>query len=64
MVLQLAASGGTFPIETVPKFFQSIYKFMPMNYTIRLIKESLIKVDNGMIAKNACILVGIFKNKT
>ena len=60
MVLQLAASGGTFPIETVPKFFQSIYKFMPMNYTIRLIKESLIKVDNGMIAKNACILVGIF----
>ena len=58
--LQLAASGGTFPIETVPKFFQSIYKFMPMNYTIRLIKESLIKVDNGMIAKNACILVGIF----
>ena len=60
LVLQLAASGGTFPIETVPKFFQSIYKFMPMNYTIRLIKESLIKVDNGMIAKNACILVGIF----
>ena len=60
LVLQLAASGGTFPIETVPKFFQSIYKFMPMNYTIRLIKESLIKVDNGMIAKNACILIGIF----
>lgn len=60
LVLQLAASGGTFPIETVPKFFQSIYKFMPMNYTIRLIKESLIKIDNGMIAKNACILVGIF----
>ena len=60
LVLQLAASGGTFPIETVPKFFQSIYKFMPMNYTIRLIKESLIKVDNGMIAKNECILVGIF----
>lgn len=60
LVLQLAASGGTFPIETVPKFFQSIYKFMPMNYTIRLMKESLIKVDNGMIAKNACILIGIF----
>lgn len=43
LVLQLATSGGTFPIETVPKFFQSIYPYMPMNYTIRLIKESLIK---------------------
>lgn len=59
LVLQLAASGGTFPIETVPSFFQSIYKFMPMNYTIRLMKESLIKVDNGMVAKNVWILLGI-----
>lgn len=59
LVLQLAASGGTFPIETVPSFFQGIYKFMPMNYTIRLMKESLIKVDDGMIARNAWILIGI-----
>lgn len=59
LVLQLAASGGTFPIETVPSFFQAIYKFMPMNYTIRLMKESLIKIDNGMIASNVWILIGI-----
>ena len=60
LVLQLAASGGTFPIETVPKFFQAIYKFMPMNYTIRLLKESLVKVDDGMVRTNAWILIGIF----
>lgn len=59
LVLQLAASGGTFPIETVPKFFQSLYPFMPMNYTIRLIKESLIKEDSGMILQNAWIVLGI-----
>lgn len=59
LVLQLAASGGTFPIETVPKFFQSIYPYMPMNYTIRLIKESLIKTDSGMIMPNILILLGI-----
>ena len=59
LVLQLAASGGTFPIETVPSFFQAIYKFMPMNYTIRLMKEALIKVDSGMVASNVGILVGI-----
>lgn len=60
LVLQLAASGGTFPIETVPSFFQKIYALMPMNYTIRLMKESLIKVDNGMIAHNSLVLLGIF----
>ena len=48
-----------FPIETVPKFFQSIYPYMPMNYTIRLIKESLIKTDSGMIMPNILILLGI-----
>ncbi|MEI3395909.1 MAG: hypothetical protein V8R82_09585 [Clostridia bacterium] len=58
LVLQLAASGGTFPIETVP-IFQSIYPYMPMNYTIRLIKESLIKTDSGMIMPNILILLGI-----
>lgn len=59
LVLQLAASGGTFPIETVPNFFQNIYKFMPMNYTIRLMKEALIKIDTGMISSNLVILIGI-----
>lgn len=59
LVLQLAASGGTFPIETVPKFFQSIYNYMPMNYSIRLIKESLIQSDNSMTWNNGMVLVGI-----
>ncbi len=59
LVLQLAASGGTFPIETVPSFFRSIYTYMPMNYSIRLIKESIISTDLGMIWSNAGILLGI-----
>jgi len=60
LVLQLAASGGTFPIETVPKFYQSIYKFMPMNYTIRLLKESIVEINTDMLTKNLSILFGIF----
>ena len=60
LVLQLAASGGTFPIETVPKGFQILYNFMPMNYTIKLLKESLVKIDSGFIASNVCIILGIF----
>ena len=60
LVLQLAASGGTFPIETVPKGFQAIYNFMPMNYTIKLLKESLVKIDYGFIASNVWLIIGIF----
>lgn len=59
LVLQLAASGGTFPIETVPKFFQKIYALMPMNYSIRLIKECIIQINQNMVIKNIIILLSI-----
>ena len=29
LVMQVAGSGGTFPIETLPKFFQMLYPFLP-----------------------------------
>jgi putative membrane protein len=34
LVLQLGASGGTFPIQTSPGFFQAINPFLPMTYSI------------------------------
>lgn len=59
LVFQLAASGGTFPIETVPSFFQKIYHLMPMNYTIKLIKESIILENSNIVIKNSLILLSI-----
>ncbi len=59
LVLQLAASGGTFPIETVPQGFQAISKFMPMTYTIKLLKESLVLLNNSSMVHNLLIIVGI-----
>ena len=29
MVIQVAGSGGTFPVEVLPKVFQYLYKYMP-----------------------------------
>ena len=60
LVLQLAASAGTFPIETVPTFFQAIYSFMPMNYTIRLLKEALVQLNSNFVLYNAVIIFIIF----
>ena len=42
LVLQLAASGGTFPVETINKAFQAITPYLPMTYSIKLLKEILV----------------------
>ena len=56
LVLQLAASGGTFPIQTVSKEFQFLNPILPMTYTIKLIKESVMIIDKGFALKNIGIL--------
>lgn len=59
LVLQLASSGGTFPVEIIDESFQKISPYMPMTYTIKLIKESVIMERYGVVANNAKILLGI-----
>ena len=58
LVFQLTASGGTFPMETTPEFFQTIYAFMPMHYSVDLIKEMLISIDGNIIAQSVGVLGG------
>ncbi|RCX17062.1 putative membrane protein [Fontibacillus phaseoli] len=41
LVLQLAGSGGTFPIQVTPPFFQAIYPFLPFTYGISLMREAV-----------------------
>ena len=77
LVLQLAACGGTFPIETEPQIYQIIYPFMPMTYSLDLLKESFININSSFLMKDILVLiiiwivfttltviVGIRKNKT
>lgn len=42
LILQLAAAGGTFPIETIDKGFQVITPYLPMTYSIKLLREILV----------------------
>lgn len=60
LILQLAASGGTFPIETVTKGFRFMNNFLPMTYAVRLLKESLIKFENNLFTTNFLVLLVIF----
>ena len=60
LVLQLAAAGGTFPIETVSNGFQKLFNFLPMKYTIDLFKESLISIEGSLLSKSIITVVLIF----
>ncbi|BAQ09980.1 membrane protein [Bacillus sp. OxB-1] len=41
MVMQLGGSGGTFPIQMAPPFFQSIHAFLPFTHAITLLREAI-----------------------
>ncbi|MBQ1721813.1 MAG: YhgE/Pip domain-containing protein, partial [Lachnospiraceae bacterium] len=41
VVLQIAGSSGTYPIELLPEFFQKVYIFFPFPYAINAMRESV-----------------------
>lgn len=59
LVLQLAAAGGTFPIETVTHGFRFLHNFLPMTYTINLFKECLVSIETSILTKNLVVVICI-----
>lgn len=41
MVIQIAGSGGTYPIEALPSFFRNVYIFFPFPYGINAMRECI-----------------------
>ncbi|MGE7948366.1 YhgE/Pip family protein [Lysinibacillus sp. NPDC093688] len=41
LVLQIAGSGGTYPVELLPRFFQMINPFLPFTYAIGMMREAV-----------------------
>lgn len=41
MVMQIAGSSGTFPIELLPEIYQKIYRFFPFPYAIDAMRECI-----------------------
>lgn len=59
LVLQLAAAGGTFPIETIDKAFQAVSPYLPMTYSIKLLREILVPTASNFKGTYIGILIGI-----
>lgn len=41
MVIQIAGSSGTYPIEILPRFYQKLYIFFPFPYAINAMREAI-----------------------
>lgn len=41
LVIQVAGSGGTFPIQVTPQFFQNVYPLLPFTYAISGLRETV-----------------------
>lgn len=59
LVLQISSSGGTFPIEVTPAFFQHLNPFIPFTYAVGGMREAVGGVLWDLLGYNAAIL-GIY----
>lgn len=68
MILQIAGSGGSYPIEILPNFFQQVYLFFPFPYAIDAMRECiaglygsnlLIKLLELMLFFVAALFIGL-----
>jgi putative membrane protein len=62
LMLQLSSSGGTYPVETTPVFFQMLHPFMPASYVVTGLRELITGgIDSRLwvsVAVLAVMLVG------
>lgn len=54
LVVQVTGTGGTFPIEVAPKFFQAVYPLLPFTHSMAALRETV----GGMYGMNYWIDLG------
>ncbi|MBI5679637.1 MAG: YhgE/Pip domain-containing protein [Methanobacterium sp.] len=56
LVLQITATGGIFPVEILPPFFQSIHPYLPLTYAVGALREVVAGVIWPIFWYNIAIL--------
>ena len=68
MVVQVAGSGGTYPVEVLPKIFQILYPFMPFKFAMNAMREAVSGFYGTYYADNirmmllitlGCLVLGV-----
>ncbi len=58
LMLQLASSGGTYPVDTTPAFFRAIHPWMPMSYAVTGLRMLITGGSDGRLVVAVAALVG------
>ncbi len=57
LVIQVAGSGGTFPVEVLPGPFKAMVSYLPFRYGINALRETVAGVDFGTYWLNIGLLL-------
>ncbi len=57
LVIQIAGSGGTFPIEVLPDAFKTLSPYLPFKYGIDALREAVAGVDTSVFWQNILTLL-------
>lgn len=59
LMLQLAGSGGTYPVQTTASFFQAIHPWLPMSYAVQGLRQVITGGADGRLVASTLVLVGV-----
>lgn len=58
LILQLTASGGIYPVETLPAFFRVIHPLLPMSYVVDALRVTISGGNTEHLGRDALVLAG------
>jgi putative membrane protein len=56
LMLQLTSSGGTYPVQTTPGFFQAIHAWLPMTYVVDGLRHLIDGGSAGTVIRGSLVL--------
>ena len=59
LMLQLSSSGGTYPVETTPEFFQILHPWMPASYVVTGLRQLITGGIDSRLWLSVLVLAGI-----
>ncbi|MEH0840866.1 YhgE/Pip domain-containing protein [Micromonospora sp. CPCC 205711] len=57
LMLQLTSSGGTYPVQTSPGFFQAVHPWLPMSYVVQGLRHTVNGGPTTTVVTGALVLV-------
>ncbi len=58
LMFQLTSSGGTYPVQTTPGFFQAIHPLLPMTYVVEAMRHAIDGGESGPVVHGVIVLTG------